>query len=167
MSSPLYKLLLAAHLTVSGGWLGLVAAKLVLALAALTSATPAALYLSVGVLDVAFPPVAVGTAVTGVLLSLGTKWGLLQHTWVATKIALSVGVVTTAVLIGDRFVQGSLYGLPGQLVNEGTPLGVTSAPAFLLTLSAAHVLMLGIATVVSVYKPWGRTPFGRHKAVKP
>jgi hypothetical protein len=41
--------------------------------------------------NVAFSPAAIGTLVTGILLSLGTKWGLLRHYWVATKLAPTVG----------------------------------------------------------------------------
>ncbi|MGH4014046.1 MAG: hypothetical protein ACRDSL_08990 [Pseudonocardiaceae bacterium] len=91
-------------------------AKLVLGIAAVTSdATDisVALYVSMDVLNVAFPPVAIGTIVSGVLLSLGTKWGLLQHYWVATKLVLTVGVIVTAVQIGDRFVRQSMSASPG------------------------------------------------------
>jgi hypothetical protein len=69
-------------------------AALVLGLRAMTSNAPGvsdALYLSMGVVNIAFPPAAIGTLVTGVFLSMDTKWGLLQHYWVATKLALSVG----------------------------------------------------------------------------
>ena len=51
-------------------------AALVLGLRAMTSNAPGvsdALYLSMGVVNIAFPPAAIGTLVTGVLLSLGTK----------------------------------------------------------------------------------------------
>jgi uncharacterized membrane protein len=152
VSPPLYKLLLTAHIIVSVGWLGIVFAKLVLGLAATTSDAPevsGALFVSMEVVNVAFPPAAIGTLVTGVLLSLGTKWGLLQHYWVATKLALTVGVIATGVFLMDRLVQQSI-----------------SAPTLLISLSVAHVLMLGIATVISVYKPWGKTRFGRREAVR-
>jgi hypothetical protein len=164
VSPQVYKILLSAHIMVSVGWLGIVLAKLVLGLVAVTSDAPNvsdALYLSTEVLNLAFPPVAIGTIVTGVLLSLGTKWGLLEHYWVATKLALSVGVIVTAVQIGGRFTRPS-----GQAVDDGTIVGIISAPTTLLiSLSITHVLMLGVATVVSVYKPWGKTSFGRLKAL--
>jgi hypothetical protein len=52
-------------------------------------------------------------------------------------------------------------------VGEGTVLDVALAPATLLIcLSATHVLMLGAATVLSVYKPWGRIAFGRQEPVR-
>ena len=168
VSQPVYKLLLAAHVVVSGAWLGIAFAKIVLGVAAVTSETPAAtgpLYLSVEAVNVAFPPTAIATLVTGVLLSLGTKWGLLQYYWVATKLALTVGVVVTGIALVDRLIQRSIS---APFVGDGTILDAALAPtALLISLSAAHVLMLGVATVLSVYKPLVRTPFGRRKAPRP
>ena len=170
MSPPLYKLLLAAHIIVSVGWLGIVFAKLILGLAAVTSDAPDvadALYVSMDVVNVAFPPVAIGTIVTGILLSLGTKWGLLQHYWVVTKLVLTVGVIATAVQLGDRFVRQSIAPPSGQALDGGTILDIASAPTTLLiSLSVAHVLMLGAATVISVYKPWGQTRPARDDIVR-
>ncbi len=167
VSQPAYKLLLAAHVGVSGAWLGIAFAKIVLGVAAATSEAPASryLYLSMEAVNVAFPPTAIATLVTGVLLSLGTKWGLLEYYWVATKLALTVGVVVTGIALVDRLIQRSIS---APSVGDGTILGAASTPAALLiSLSAAHVLMLGVATVLSVYKPLGRTPFGRRKASGP
>ena len=65
---------------------------------------------------------------------------------------------------GDRFVRRPVPASSGRAVDESTILGVVSAPTTLLvSLSAIHLLMLGAATVVSVYKPWGETPFIRRK----
>jgi hypothetical protein len=168
VSPPVYRLLLAAHVVVSGGWLGIAAAKLALAVAAGAAVdAPEALYTSMHVVNVAFPPTAVGTLVTGVLLSLGTKWGLLRHYWVATKLALTVGVIATGVAMVDVLIQQSVAATSGQAVGDGSILllGFAVAPATLLiSLSAAHVLMLAAATVISVYKPWGKTRIGRRKS---
>ena len=161
-----YRILLAAHVVVSGGWLGIAFAKLVLGLAATTSDAPAVsrpLYLSMEAVNVAFPPAAIATLVTGVLLSLGTKWGLLTYYWVATKLALTVGVVATGISLLDRLILRSISAPSAQSVGDGAVLGAPSAPTLLISLSAAHVLMLAVATVLSVYKPWGRTPPIRRK----
>lgn len=169
VSQPAYKLLLAAHILVSGVWLGIAAAKLVLAVAAPTTGDPrvsGALYSAMEVVNVAFPPAAVATLVTGVLLSLGTKWSLLRHYWVAIKLALTVGVIVTGVALVDRLIQQSVAATSGQAVSDGTMLSIASAPTRLLIyLSVAHVLMLGVATVISVYKPWGKIRVGRHEAL--
>jgi hypothetical protein len=170
VSPSLYKLLLTTHIIVSVGWLGVVFAKIVLGLVAITTTVPdtaAALYGAMQALNVAFPPVAIGTIVTGVLLSLGTKWGLLQHYWVVTKIVLTVGVITTAVQLGGRIAPQSIAAPAGQAAADGTILGIASAPTTLLiALSVTHLLMLGAATVISVYKPWGKTWFGRRPTIR-
>ena len=169
VSPPLYKLLLTAHIIVSVGWLGVVFAKLVLGLAAMTTNAPdvaAGLYVSMDVVNVAFPPLAIGTIVTGVLLSLGTKWGLLQHYWVVTKLALTVGVIATAVQLGGRLVRQSIAAPTESAADAYLILGIAPAPTLLIALSVAHLLMLGIATVISVYKPWGKTWFARRKTMQ-
>ena len=122
----------------------------------------AALYFAAGRLNLAFPPLALGTIATGVLLSLGTKWGLVQHYWVATKIVLTFGVIVTAVQLGTRIPQPT-----GLAVDESTILGLASSPmVLLLSLTITHLLMLLAATVISTYKPWGKTWFGRRMAVQ-
>jgi hypothetical protein len=169
VSPSQYKLLLAAHIIVSVGWLGVVFARLVLGLAALRTSAPdifAALYVSIGVLNVAFPPLAVGTIVSGVLLSLGTRWGLLQHYWVVTKLVLAVGVIVTALQLADRLVRQSLAAPSGPAAAAGPILGFASAPTLVISLAVVHLLMLGAATVISVYKPWGKTWFARRDTVK-
>jgi hypothetical protein len=87
---------------------------------------------------------------------LGTKWGLLHHYWVVTKLVLTVGVIATAVQLGDRLLRQAVAAPSAPLAGDATTL--------LLALSLAHLLMLGVATVLSVYKPWGKTWFGRRRA---
>jgi hypothetical protein len=155
-SPRVYRFLLTTHIITSVGWLGVVFAKLVLALAAATAASPdvsAALLVALGTINAAFAPASTGAIVSGVLLSLGTRWGLLQHSWVVAKLVLTVGVFGTAVQIVPRIVDLG--------VDEPTLLGLPWAPAILLVFAALHLLMLGAATTLAVYKPWGKTWFGR------
>jgi hypothetical protein len=154
-----YKLWSTVHLVVAAGWLGVTAAKLLLGLAAvLTGAPPRAqsLYLAMDAIDIAFPPLAIGTLVSGVVLSLGTKWGLLRHYWVATKLVLAVAVIVTAVQLEDRYVRSAVPSLEWRA--DGTFVDAEPWSAgLLLALPAVHLLMLVAATALSVYKPWGRT----------
>ena len=169
VSAPFYKLLLTAHIIVSVGWLGVVFAKLVLGLAALRTNAPdvsATLYASMDVVNVAFPPLAIGTIVSGVLLSLGTKWGLLQHYWVLTKLVLTVGVIATAVQLGGRLARQAFAAPVGPAANADLILGIASAPTLLIALSVVHLLMLGAAAVISVYKPWGQIGPDRRARVR-
>ena len=89
---------------------------------------------------------------TGVLLSLGSKWGLVTYWWVLTKLVLNL-VLTALVLIalnGEVTEQARRAGkiLDGQLV----PLDLTNL-TFPPIVSPA---LLFVATVLSVVKPWGR-----------
>jgi hypothetical protein len=169
VSPSVYKLLLVSHIIVSVGWLGTAFAKLILELAAITTnATDLAkgLYLAMDKLNVAFPILAISTLLTGVLLSFCTKWGLLEHYWIVTKLVLTVGVIVTAIQLDERFILQSISALSRQAMDNGTILRNASAPSILLiSLTVAHLLMLGAATVISVYKPWGKTRFGRRKKV--
>ncbi len=155
---------------VSVGWLGAVFAKIVLGLGAMAAHAPdaaAALYLSMNAVNVAYPPLAIGTIVSGVLLSLGTKWGLVQHYWVATKLVLTVGVIATAVQLTDRLAQRALAAPSGLAAGVDMRVDLTAAVTPLLYLAVAHLLMLGAATVLSIYKPWGKTWWGRRQTAPP
>jgi hypothetical protein len=151
VSPRTYKLLLTVHIMSSVGWLGVVLGKLVLALAAATADSADvtdALLVGLNAINLAFAPAATGAILSGVLLSLGTRWGLLRHYWVVAKLFLTVGVFGTAVQVVPRFL--------GLNVEEPTLLGLPWAPAVLLAFAAGHLVMLGTATVLAVYKPWGR-----------
>ncbi|MEV0086478.1 hypothetical protein [Saccharopolyspora sp. NPDC050642] len=166
LSPRAYKLWSTVHLVVASAWLGVTAAKLVLGLAAvLTGAPPRAqsLYLAVDAVDVAFPPLAIATLLSGVVLSLGTRWGLLRHYWVVTKLVLTVAVIVTAVQLEDRHVRRAVPALEWR--DGGTFFDAQPWSAgLLLALPVAHLIMLVAATVLSVYKPWGRT---RKPAARP
>lgn len=176
-----YRVLLSAHILVSVGWLGVVAAKLALLFAAATGAPAvgSALYAAIAVIDGVFPPAAIATLVTGVLLGLGTRWGVFDYTWVVTKLVLTVAVPVTAVRFGEGLLQRAtlevtaegaaaprgLVGLAGGSADAFV-LGLDTAGGALTVLGVAHLLMLVAATIISVYKPWGKTWIGRRKAAR-
>ncbi|MEV0700508.1 hypothetical protein AB0I53_21695 [Saccharopolyspora sp. NPDC050389] len=159
LSPRAYKLWSSVHLVVAAGWLGVTAAKLLLGLTAvLTAAPPRAesLYLATDAIDIAFPPLAIATLLSGIVLSLGTRWGLLRHYWVVTKLVLTVAVIVTAVQLEDRYVRRAVPALEWR--DEGTFFDAQPWSAgLLLALLVLHLIMLLVATVLSVYKPWGKT----------
>jgi hypothetical protein len=166
VSPRTYKALLKAHIVASVRWLGVTFAKLVLGVAAVMADGPEvtdAVHVSVDVLNRTFPPLALGTIATGVLLSLGTKWGLLRHYWVASKIVLTVGVVATAVQVAPRLMPQAGAASAQLGADGGTLLGVPLGPALLVAFAVLHLLMLVAATVLSVYKPWGTTWLARRR----
>jgi hypothetical protein len=90
-----------------------------------------------------------------VILSVGTAWGLFQHYWIVAKLALTVAVIVT----GVRFV--------GAWVEQAVATGPGPVATPLIYASLAHLLMLGAATVISIYKPWGRIRPGRPAPARP
>jgi hypothetical protein len=157
-----HKLLLTSHVLVSVSWLGVALAKLVLAVIAATASTPdraSSLYVAMEVLNIVFPPLVILTFATGVLLTLGTRWSLLEHYWVITKLGLGVAVFTTGAQFSSMLAEQAIATRSAAALTFDSVLAVVAAPSSLLAaLFAAHVVMLGIATVLSVYKPWGTTP---------
>src|SRR5918994_6669623 len=97
------RLALTAHVSVSVAWIGLELGLVVLGVAGLASDdsdTVRAAYVAAGLLGPAMiVPFAAGTLVTGVVLSLGTKWGVVRHWWVVAKLAITVGLLAAAVLV--------------------------------------------------------------------
>ena len=157
-----YRFLVTAHVGVSVAWLGVVLAKLVLALIATTSSQPEialALYFAMESLNIIFPPLVIASLLTGVALTLGTRWGLLEYYWVLTKLVLSVVVFVSGARFSTVFAQASIAARTGVTLPEDPLLAWAASPRVLLTaLFATHVLGLAVATVLSQYKPWGTAP---------
>ena len=141
MNATIRKLGLTAHVTASVGWLGAVIAYLALAVASLEDAE---LFRGLEVVGWrVIVPLAVATLVTGLVQSLGTEWKFFRFWWVAAKLGLAT-VGTTVLLIhlsGLDWSGGDLE------AREHTILHAAGGVAILLA-----------ATVLSIYKPWGRIP---------
>jgi hypothetical protein len=151
------KLVLAAHVILSVGLLGISTALLVLAtVAAATSdaATAQAAYRSLGIFTRGVvQPVAIGALVSGLVLSLGTAWGLVRHVWIVTKLALTAAVILCGMLVVGPSVKQAIAMTSGAAPPAGADLG--SLPVVLVAASGVNVILLGAATVLSVYKPRG------------
>lgn len=95
----------------------------------------------------------------GVFQSLISKWGLIQHYWVAFKLLMNV--LSTAVLVGHMrpialvadAALGHEFGR-GELNNVRVQIAVDACAA---------VLVLVIATALAIYKPRGVTSYGWRK----
>jgi hypothetical protein len=87
-------------------------------------------------------PAAVVTLASSVALGLLTPWGLFAHWWVIAKTVLLIGSVVTAVTV-----------LRPALEAGATGGVVTATPLVVLT---GQLAAFGTATVLSVFKPWGR-----------
>jgi hypothetical protein len=162
LSAPLRKAVLAAHLAVSVGWVGAIAAYLALDLSAATSADSEALraaYLGMGLIaGSVIVPLAIASLLTGLLVSLGTKWGLLRHWWVVISLVLTVfATVVLLIETGTIAAYAAVAADPAATDAELRALGST------LVHSVGGTLVLLVVLVLNVYKPPGLTPYGWRK----
>jgi hypothetical protein len=162
MKPALRRLALLLHLTTSIGWLGAVAAFLVLAITGVASdklqlvrAAYVAMSLTVSYVIV---PLALASLLTGIISALGTKWGLARYYWVLVKLALT----TFAVIV--LLVQLEPIGYLAQAAADAK-LSITALPdrARPLIHAAGGLLVLLAVQVLGVYKPWGMTRYGSQR----
>ncbi len=107
----------------------------------------------------AVPVLAGGMLVTGVLLGIGTKYGLVQWWWVFVK--LVIGVVLT-VLVFVLLVPGAAASRRGSTGTADQVREQVGRPGrHLVFPPLVSFVALAFALVVSVFKPWGRTRWGR------
>ncbi|MDT0378932.1 DUF2269 domain-containing protein [Streptomyces sp. DSM 42041] len=153
---PLRRALLVVHVAASAAWLGLTLCLLTLALTAAATASPATDEVAYRAMDVfgdlLVAPLALLTFTTGLVLSLGTHWGLARYRWVWTKFWLTL-VAGTASLLALR----PALDRAAAAVTAGDRV---DAYAVLFPPSVSLALYL-FMTAVSVLKPWGRTRRGR------
>jgi len=166
MRPHLRKLALTAHVASSVGWLGAVAAFLALAVAGLTSGnaqTVLAAYLAMELTAwFVIVPLALASLLTGVVSSLGTKWGLFRHYWVLVKLLLTL--FATAVLLLKLEPISYVANVVAETSLSGADLH--QARMSLVAHSGGGLLALIVATVLGVYKPWGTTRYGRRKHIE-
>lgn len=158
MPRRLRKVALTAHVTSSVGWLGAVVVFLALAVAGLAGTNPTtvrAAYVAMDVIGWAvLVPFSAVSLVTGIVQALGTAWGLVGHYWVLVKLLITV--VATVVLL----LYVPTLGVLARIAVNPDRDELFRSPSPVLHAGAALVLLL-LATVLSVVKPAGRTGFGR------
>lgn len=95
------KFALAAHLTFAVGWIGTVVAYLALGVAAVASndaATVRGAWIAMELIGwYVIVPLAVASLISGVVMAVGTNWGLFRHYWVLFSLVLTT--FATAILL--------------------------------------------------------------------
>lgn len=161
LSPGLRKLALTAHVATSVGWLGAVAAFLALAVAGLTARDALlvrATYLAMALTGWwVIVPLCLASLATGVVQALGTPWGLVRHYWVLIKLLMTV--LATVVLLVHMQPIDYMAGVAAAAPVSGADRRGTGVQ--LVVDAGAALLVLLVATTLSVYKPRGLTRFGR------
>lgn len=141
------------HVVAAGGWIGIdVVLAVLVGGALLGDAATAALCLLV--LPMLFWPLVVAgllSLLSGVVLGMGTRFGLLRYWWVTVKLLLNIVlVVLVVVLLRAGLEEAAVLGAAGGPDPGAEAGGLVFPPAVSLT-------ALVVATVLGIVKPWGRT----------
>ena len=163
MTPRLRKFALTAHVTFSVGWLGTVASFQALAIAALTSRELEAVRGSYLAMELTgwyvIVPFCLASLVTGLVVSLGTPWGLFRHYWVLVKFLITV--ISALILFGFTQTLSSLGDLAADATLSMSELrNLNQSPALH---SGGGLLAILMTTILAVYKPWGMTRYGRRE----
>jgi hypothetical protein len=162
MPPALRKFALAVHLTCSVGWIGAVAAYLVLDVTVAISPDPQTVrpaWIAMGlVVTWAIVPLAVASLLTGLVMALFTKWGLFRHWWVLISLVLTIGA--TLVLWSETSVIASAAAIAADPTTSADQL-LTLMPT--LPHSVGGLAVLLVIQVLNIYKPQGLTRYGWRK----
>lgn len=165
MTLPVRKSVMVLHAVAGIGWMGVDIALLALLITARTTTNPALVvsgFNAIGIIvPVAVPPLSLLILLTGILQGLGTPWGLVRYWWVLVKLILSL-MMTVLVFVS------LLPGIREMIVLADTTVSADalraslgSLPNTLMFPPIVSFLMLGTAAILSIFKPWGRTPWSR------
>lgn len=161
MTPRLRKFALIVHITTSVGWIGAVIAYLALVATTMTSQDDQMVrgaYLAMEPITwFALVPLSLTSLLTGLVMALGTPWGLFRHYWVIAKLLLTV--LATLVLLS--YTQTVNF-LANAAADPNTDLSSLSSGSGLLHAGGGLVVLLLIMTL-SVYKPQGITRYGWRK----
>lgn len=158
MAPGLRRLTSTAHIASSAGWIGAVLVFLALAIIAMTSQderTVRGAYLVMAPAAwLVLVPLAHASLLSGIVLSLGTAWGLFRHYWVALKLLITVFATVILLIYMGTFRQ--MAGVAADPVVDVEAVRNASPVVH----SVLAILLLIAATVLGVYKPFGLTPYG-------
>ena len=161
MTPALRRFTFTTHITSSVGWIGAVLAFLALAIIGLTSPdeqTARGAYLAMAPAAwFVLVPLAHASLLSGLALSLGTTWGLFRHYWVVLKLLITVFATAILLIYMRTFKQ-----MAGFAADPVVDLGLVRNASPTLHAVLALILLV-IATVLGVYKPFGMTPYGKRK----
>ncbi|HVX43461.1 MAG TPA: hypothetical protein VHC49_06235 [Mycobacteriales bacterium] len=156
LSGRTRKTVLVLHIVSVGAWIGMDVVLAILVFTALLSNSDHTKSLCYQALELfaVWPLFGAGLVclATGVVLGVGSKYGVVRFWWVALKLALNL-LMTALVLISLR------VGIPevaedGRRLAAGEPSTTTIGDVIFPPVVAP--LLLLTAVVLSVFKPWGR-----------
>jgi len=152
LSPTARKLTLTVHVAAGVGWLGVHAVLVLLAGTGLTTGDRTlldAVYVAAGRVGVLVFPFAFVCLASGVLLGLGTPWGLFRHWWVTAKLVINVAMLAASGAVLSRVVEEA-----ADRARDGASVG-DLGPRILVG-STVGLVLLVVATALSVWRPRSR-----------
>jgi hypothetical protein len=160
LSPPLRKLALTVHLTSSVGWIGAVVAYLALGAAAVTSPDTETVRSAWTAMELTgwwvVVPLSIAALLTGLVMSLGTRWGLFRHYWVL--ISLGLTLLCTVVLLLHMPTVSAMASVARSA--DGADLRALGGDLFH---AGVGLILLLLVTGLNIYKPAGLTAYGWRK----
>jgi hypothetical protein len=164
MPPRLRKFALTAHITFSVGWIGAVVAFLALVVAGMTSQDAPMLRAAWIAMELtgsfAIVPLALASLLSGLVMSLGTKWGLFRHYW--TLFSLVLTILATVVLLVNMQTVSFFAGIAAETGRADVGALRVGLPGELLHASVGLLVLL-VIQVLNMYKPRGMTAYGWRK----
>ena len=160
MSPNVRRLALTLHLICSIGWIGAVLTYVALGISAVTSQDPAAVRAAWSGMALTgwwvIVPLAIAALLTGLVMSLGTPWGLIRHYWVLISFVLTL--VSSLVLILHMPSVSTMASAAKQM--DGPDVRSLGGDLFHPSVGLAVLLLIAL---LNVFKPAGVTPYGWRK----
>ncbi|MBW7475697.1 hypothetical protein K0T92_13165 [Paenibacillus oenotherae] len=167
LSPSLRKLVLTIHVITTMGWLGSAAAYIPIAAYVLNNQDAdmirSAIQIMSLVANVIVLPVAFASLLTGVGLSLGTRWGLFRHYWIFFKLLFTVIAVVMLVAYIQELSHAASIASKSTLSNADISMLKDSIH---IVHPSGGLLIVVVAAVLSVYKPKGMTRYGWRKQLE-
>lgn len=161
MTPGIRRFALTAHITSSVGWIGAALVFLAVALVALTSQDDLTVRGAYLLMERAgwlvLVPLALASLVTGLVMSLGTTWGLFRHYWVVAKLLITVFSTIILLVYTKTFAEMARVAADLTVTLDRVRNPSPVVHAFLA------LVLLSVATVLGVYKPVGLTAYGRRR----
>jgi hypothetical protein len=148
--------ILLVHIASAGAWLGVDVVMGVLVFTALASDDAGTRALAFRALELVAvgPLLACGLVclLTGVLLGLGSRYGLLRYWWVAAKLVLNL--VLTGLVLVALAPEVAVHAEQARRFAAGEPASLEVGQLIFPPIVSPAALL--VAMVLAVFKPWGR-----------
>ena len=150
------KSVLLVHIASAGTWIGIDVVMGVLVFTALLADDDRTKALSFRALELVAvgPLLATGLLclLSGALLGLGSKWGLVRYWWVAAKLALNL--LLTGLVLVALAPEVAAHADQARQLDAGLPASLAVGNLIFPPIVSPTALL--VAMTLAIFKPWGR-----------